>query len=441
MLFLPGQPFATIGALEVFNLVVLLTFTLCFTYQLVYIFVSLIKRPPQLTAKKNHRYAAMICARDESKVILDIIQSIRMQNYPAELIDIFVVADNCTDNTAEVAKAAGATVFVRRNQERTGKGYALEFGFASIEEEYGIDAYEAYFVFDADNVLDGNYFKEMNKAFDNGAVACTSYRNAKNFASNWITAGYGIWFLREARYLNQARYLLNSSCAISGTGFFVSSELIKQNNGWHYHLLTEDIEFSVDTVLKKQRISYAPAAVIYDEQPLTFKESWNQRLRWTRGIYQVFRRYGAKLLLGKLFFPKGHRFACYDLLMTIAPAMMLMLTSLVVNLSVLVSGLLRVATPAMMTTAVYAVLFSLAFFGFFMFVFGLITTITERKRIRGTRAQKIASVLSFPFFVLTYVPIAVTALFKKPSWKPTRHSISVDVEEFGHYLSGEYERT
>jgi len=440
MLFLPGQPFATIGALEVFNLVVMLTFTLCFTYQIVFIFVSIIKKPPELTASKNHRYAALICARDESKVILDIIRSIRMQNYPAELIDIFVVADNCVDNTAEVAEKAGATVFVRTNHKQVGKGYALEYGFASIEEAFGIDTYEAYFVFDADNVLDSNYFREMNKAFDNGALACTSYRNAKNFGSNWITAGYGVWFLREARYLNQARYMLNTSCSVSGTGFFVSSKLIKRNNGWRYHLLTEDIEFSVDTIIHKERISYAPSAVIYDEQPLTFKDSWNQRLRWTRGTYQVFGRYGAKLLLGKFLNPRGYRFACYDLLMTIAPAMLLMVTSLVVNLSVFICGIFRVATPAMMSTAIYALVLSLVFFGCFMFIFGLITTITERKRIRGTRAQKIGYVFSFPFFVLTYVPIAVTALFKKPSWKPTRHSISVDVEEFGHYLSGEYER-
>jgi len=441
MLFLPGQPFATIGVLEVFNFTVMLTFTLCFTYQIIYIFVSILKKPPELKAKANHRYAAIICARDESKVILDIIRSIRMQNYPSELIDIFVVADNCVDDTAEVAKRAGATVFTRYNHEFVGKGYALEFCFDSIDEAFGIDSYEAYFIFDADNVLDGNYFKEMNKAFDNGAVACTSYRNAKNFGSNWITAGYGVWFLREARYINQARYVLNTSCAVSGTGFYVSSELIQQNHGWCYHLLTEDIEFSVDTILHRQRISYAPKAVIYDEQPLTFKDSWNQRLRWTRGIYQVFRRYGARLFLGEFLNPRGYRFACYDLLMTIAPAMLLLVLSLTVNSTVFISGLFGIASPALMSTAIYALTLSLVFFGCFMFIFGLITTITERKRIRGTRGQKILCVLTFPFFVLTYVPIAVTAIFKKPSWKPTRHSVNVDVEEFGHYLSGEYERS
>ncbi|MDR2036052.1 MAG: glycosyltransferase [Coriobacteriales bacterium] len=440
MNFLPGQPFATIGPLEVFNLLIMVLFTLCFIYQIFFVFISLFKKPPRRTAKANHRYAVLICARDESLVIMDIIRSIRIQNYPTELIDIFVVADNCSDNTAEVAKNAGATVFERHNKDYIGKGYALEYGFESIKEAYGIDAYEAYFIFDADNVLDENYFREMNIAFDNGALACTSYRNAKNFGSNWITAGYGIWFLREARYLNQARYVLNTSCSVTGTGFYISSELAKNLGGWHYHLLSEDTEFSVDAVMHQKRISYAPDAVIYDEHPLKFKASWTQRLRWSRGTYQVFRRYGAKLFLQEFTNSKGHRFACYDLLMTLAPAMLLMAASISVNLTVLLCSLAGITSEALMTTALWSLALCFFYYACIMFVIGLVTTFTERKKIIGTPAQKIVSVLTFPFFMLTFVPIAVAALFNKPNWKPTRHCVSVDVEEFGHYLSGEFER-
>lgn len=441
MSFLPGTPFSVITPLEIFNASVFILFTLCFGYQLVYIFISWFKKPPVLTAKKNHRYAALICARNEREVIGDLIHSIRMQKYPQELIDIFIVADNCTDDTAQVAKEAGASVFVRFNDQYVGKGYALSYGFDEIEKRCGIDAYEAYFIFDADNVLDENYFKEMNKAFDNGALACTSYRNAKNFSSNWISAGYGLWFMREARYLNQARYVLNTSCAVSGTGFYVASELIQRNNGWKYHLLTEDIEFSVDSILHNIRISFAPGAVIYDEQPFKFKDSWNQRLRWSRGIYQVLVHYGSKLFLGEFAKPKGYRFACYDLLMTIAPAMLLMVASLIVNLAVIICGAFDlIVTPTQIATSAWSLGFSLFFFAFFMFLFGIITTITERKMIRASRGKRILSIFTFPLYVLTYIPIAIVALFKTPRWKPTRHCIKVDVEEFGHYLSSEAER-
>ena len=282
------QFFSHISFVDVFNFCVFLAFTICYTYQLYYVFVVLTRKPKKLVAKKNHKFAAVISARNESAVIGQLIHSIKVQNYPSELIDVFVIADNCTDNTAEVAREAGAIVFPRFNTEQVGKGYALDYGFNVIRSQYADRGYEAYFVFDADNVLDVNYFREMNKTFDNGAVASTSYRNSKNYDSNWISAGYAVWFLREAKFLNQARLTLNTSCAVSGTGFFVSAKIIERNGGWKWHLLTEDIEFSANSILEGERISYTPTAVLYDEQPVTFRDSWNQRFRWAKGFYQVF---------------------------------------------------------------------------------------------------------------------------------------------------------
>lgn len=171
---------SSLSFVDFFNMCVFVVFTCCYAYQIIYVFVSLAKKPPELTAKKNHRYAVLISARNENAVIGDLIHSIRVQNYPQELIDIFVIADNCTDNTAAVAQEAGAIVFPRFNKEEIGKGYALDYGFACIRQHYADNKYEAYFVFDADNVLDVNYFREMNKVFDNGALASTSYRNSKN---------------------------------------------------------------------------------------------------------------------------------------------------------------------------------------------------------------------------------------------------------------------
>ena len=186
------QFFSHISFVDIFNFCVFLAFTICYTYQLYYVFVVLTRKPKQLVAKKNHKFAAVISARNESAVIGQLIHSIKVQNYPSELIDVFVIADNCTDNTAEVAREAGAIVFPRFNTEQVGKGYALDYGFNVIRSQYADRGYEAYFVFDADNVLDVNYFREMNKTFDNGAVASTSYRNSKNYDSNWISAGYAV---------------------------------------------------------------------------------------------------------------------------------------------------------------------------------------------------------------------------------------------------------
>ena len=289
--------------INAFNLSLFILFTVLYSYQIFYAFVALFhKVRPTPPASRNHRYAVLIAARNESSVIAELIDSIQKQKYPKELLDIFVVADNCTDNTADVARRAGAIVYERHNTVQVGKGYALDYILKLIAQDYGEDAYEGFFVFDADNLLDENYVAEMNKLFDRGYRVLTSYRNSKNYDSNWLSAGYSLWFLREAKYLNNPRMILGTSCAISGTGFLVHNDIIKKNHGWKHHLLTEDIEFSIDSVIQGEKIGYCGTAKVYDEQPRTWEQSWNQRLRWSKGFYQVFARYGGRLVKG---FVKG----------------------------------------------------------------------------------------------------------------------------------------
>lgn len=425
------QFFSQISFVDIFNFCVFITFTFCYIYQLFYVLVVLTRKPKELTAKRNHRYAVVVSARNEGAVIGDLIHSIRVQNYPQELIDIFVIADNCTDNTADVAREAGAIVFQRFNQDQVGKGYGLDFGFSIIRSQYADRGYEAYFIFDADNVLDVNYFREMNKTYDNGAIASTSYRNSKNYGSNWISAGYAVWFLREAKFLSQARLTLNTSCAISGTGFFIAAHIIDKHDGWKWHLLTEDIEFSASTIIEGGRISYTPTAVLYDEQPVTFLDSWNQRFRWAKGFYQVFWHYGAGLFRGIFRQDPGKRFACYDMLMTIAPGMLLTIISIIFNAIIIVLGLTGVmSTGIMIASSLSSICFCLMNYILFMFMFGVLTTFVEWDSIHSTTAKKVRYMFTFPFFMLTYIPIALVALFKKCNWKQITHNINVDVNEF-----------
>ncbi|MBE6464638.1 MAG: glycosyltransferase [Eggerthellaceae bacterium] len=417
---------------EIFNFCVFLIFTCCYTYQLFYVLVVLKQKPDVPEAKRNHKFAAVISARNESAVIGYLIKSIKEQNYPQELIDVFVIADNCTDDTASVARKAGAIVIPRFNKREIGKGYALDYGFEILLDRYADRGHEAYFIFDADNVLDPNYFREMNKTFDSGVPAATSYRNSKNFDSNWISAGYGMWFMREAKYLSQARMLLNTSCAISGTGFYISADVIKKHGGWKWHLLTEDIEFSTISILDGMRIGYCPTAMLYDEQPITFRDSWNQRFRWARGFYQVFGRYGAELVRGMFTQKKGHRFACYDMLMTIAPGLLLTIASVLFNVIILSMGAMGlISTGDIVASSGEALGFCIANYMGFMLFFGTITAITERRNIHASTSMVVRSVLTFPLFMLTYFPIAIAALFcKKCQWKPIRHTISVDAKRF-----------
>lgn len=423
--------FAGLSFIDVFNLFIFVVFTCCYTYQLVYVLIALIRKPKELHAEKNHKFAVLIAARNERAVIGDLIGSIKNQNYPQNLIDIYVIADNCTDDTAAIARRAGATVFTRHNTELVGKGYALDFGLKAIWQEFPNAGHEAYFVFDADNVLDINYFTEMNKTFDSGAKASTSYRNSKNYDSNWISGGYALWFLREARYLNQARYVVDNSSAISGTGFFIADEVLRAAGGWKWHLLTEDIEFTASSVIDGIKVAYCPTAKFYDEQPTRFRDSWNQRFRWAKGFYQVFAKYGLGLAKGVFTSEKGNKFSCYDILMTVTPCALMSFIAMFFNLVIIILCLCGVITTGIaLASAASSLMFCLFNYYMLMFVFGVLTTYSEWHSIRASKAFKIRNMFTFPLFMMTYLPISIAALVKKATWKPIAHTISVDVREF-----------
>ncbi len=411
--------------ISVFNFIIFILFTGFYFYQFYYVIVGLTKKSKVLIAHKDHKYAVVIAARNESAVIGQLINSIKKQKYPSSLIDIYVVADNCTDNTAEVAGKAGATVFKRFNTQLVGKGYALDYAFKIIMD--GSEKYEGYFVFDADNLLDENYIAEMNKVFDKGYNIITSYRNTKNYDTNWLSAGYSLWFIREAKYLNNSRMILNTGCAISGTGFVVSDEIIRKNNGWKHHLLTEDIEFSVDNAIQGEKIGYCGTAVLYDEQPYLFKQSWDQRLRWAKGFYQVFAKYGRDLV--KSIFKK-RSFCCYDMFVTITPALFLSLISVIVNIVFLTLGLINIDTmPEIINETTSAIMMAMINSYFVLFALGVVTTITEWKQINAKPINKIKYLFTFPIFIFTYVPISIVALFRKIEWKPITHNIAKSIEE------------
>ena len=409
-----------------FNFLLALTISAAYFYQLVYLMYGIIslKKPWIFIAGQEHRYAVMISARNEEEVIGELIASLKAQNYPKDKLDIYVVADNCTDRTADAAREAGAIVYERFDQVHKGKGFALGYLLHELRADVGESGYDGFFVFDADNIVDENFVAEMNKVFDTGDYAAlTSYRNSKNFADNWISAGYGLWFMRETRFLNFPRMLLGTNCAISGTGFLISAEVVKENGGWPYHLLTEDIEFSANCALKGQRIGYCETAILYDEQPTTFRQSWDQRLRWSKGFYQVDFKYGLDLVKG-CFTNRANKFSCYDMLMTVAPGMLLTLVMIAMNLILLVTAFTE---PDYIARRVFheatgALLSAGVMFYISLFTFGLATTITEWRKIRATAWQKILYTFTFPLFQFTYVPIALVALVTKVEWRPIKHT-------------------
>lgn len=402
--------------IKIMNAVIMVLFFLCYAYQFFYIPAALLKKRKPLPEGPLHRFAVLIAARNEEAVIGNLIDSLKRQNYPAEGIAVYVVADNCTDRTADVARAHGAKVFRRHDRNRVGKGFALHYLLRQIKKKY-----DAYLVFDADNVVDPDYLREINKTFSAGYDIVTSYRNSKNYGDNWISSGYGLWFLREAQYLNRPRAALGVSCGVSGTGFLFSRRILEQCGGWNFFLLTEDIEFTAYNILKGEKIGYCPTARFYDEQPTDFRQSFRQRIRWVQGYLQVLRRYGGGLVKGCLH----GSFSCFDMLMNIAPAGILTWVSLVMNLGFVLCRMIRGGAVMTVLTAAGQ---GLANLYLTMLVLGLITTVSEWKKIRCAPGRKILSLVTFPLFMLTYLPITAAALVTKPGWKPIVHNRSIPAQ-------------
>ena len=408
---------ADLEIVRLLNYIFALIFIACIGYQFVYIFIPFLKGARKYKTKKMCKYAILIPGRNEEKVIPHLIASIKGQSYPEELLDIFVIADNCTDKTAEVARAAGAYHVIERfDNKLIGKGYALDYALDLIKNEFPDNHYDGFFVFDADNLLDENFITEMNKMFSNGHRIITSYRNTKNYGTSWVSAGGSLWYLRESRFLNHPRTIMNTSCAISGTGFLVHHEILEKIGGWKFFLLTEDLEFSLQQVLDGETISYCNNAVLYDEQPVLFSQSWRQRMRWTKGSMQLTRKYFFKMVKGMF---TGRGFACFDLAVSTMIPLMLTIVSGFVILGFTILG---IALNLDLTVIVRTLFDTLVNSYFMLLGIAVVSTISEWDKIFAPISKKILYTFTFPIFMFSYIPITFVALFSRDfSWKPITH--------------------
>ena len=267
--------------------------TIFWLYQLLISVCSLVKlKDKPLKVKKDHRFMAIIPAHNEEAVVGNLIESLKNQSYNKELYDIYVIADNCTDRTAQIARDAGAIVYERFDPEKKTKGFALDW---FLQQKIKEDApYDAFCVFDADNIVDKDFIKNMNKKLCQGEDVVQGYRDIKNPTDSWITAGYALFYWTMHRFYHLARYNVGLSPLLNGTGFMVRFDVIKPD-GWKTVTLTEDIEFSLQRIIKGKRLGWATDAIVYDEQPVGFKQSWSQRSRWTVGHMQCIKEYTKKL--------------------------------------------------------------------------------------------------------------------------------------------------
>ena len=391
-------------------------FALVNVYQILYLFIPfLIKKKPLPPAKTTRHLGVLVAARNEAAVLGHLLDSIHAQDYPADKVTVCVVADNCTDDTAAVAESKGALV-TRRHSSQVGKGYALSHLLCWLKKEGR--TFDAYLVLDADNLLAPGFLEAINRGLERYPIV-TGYRHTKNFGDSWISACCSLWFLRMSQFYNRSRYLLGTSCTVSGTGFAFRQGVVED---WPYYLLTEDVEFSADRILAGQQVGYCEQAVLYDEQPVTFAQNWRQRLRWAKGNIQVVFRYAGRLFAGAC---RGS-FACYDVLCSSLPAFVFSVLALALKLVQAVDLLVHGQSVAVLFDGALP---GLALGYGTMLLMGLIPLVGEWRRVSAPAWQKVLYLLTFPLFMAINVPIALQALFCRVEWKPIIHTKALRVEE------------
>ena len=394
------------------------TVTIFWLYQVVVSLCSLVKlKDKPLKVNKDHRFMAIIPAHNEEAVVGNLIESLKNQTYNKDLYDIYVIADNCTDNTAKIAKEAGAIVYERYDETKKTKGYALNW---FLQQKIAEDApYDAFFVFDADNIVDKNFIKNMNKKLCQGEDVVQGYRDIKNPSDNWITAGYAIFYWQMHRFYHLARYNLGLSPLLNGTGFMVKFDVVKPQ-GWDTETLTEDIEFSLKRIIKGKKLGWATDAIVYDEQPTGFRQSWSQRSRWTVGHIQCIKRYTKELAIAA---KENKKMINLDGLLYIVGS----IPMFIITIALLLTNFIMYNSASITTAELVKNLIMYLVPTFVLPIFvGMFAMWLDGRKIKPMAK----GLLCYPLFLLTWICINFKCLFiRNTSWEKINHVRSIKISD------------
>lgn len=377
------------------------------------------------------RYAVIIPARNESKVIRDSVESIKNADC-GDKIDVYVLAHNCTDNTFELAEDAGAVGFLYNNDKERTKGFAIKAFIRDLTANGKSDDYDGFFIVDADNLVKKDFFTKMNDAFvyEGGKCVINGYQNARNFSESLISSLYGIFQLRNASLERRSRAVLNVSSRIRGTSYLIPSSALK--NGFQYTSLTEDWELCGDLILKGVKVAYCEEAEFYDEQPTSFKVMIRQRFRWMAGYLFVSRKCFIPLL--KALFTahkKGgprRKLSVYDFMVSLIPYPILIVLN---DCLLLISAAIGTAFGIDFQDVLLRWLHILYHEYLSLFIVEYVLTVScfvlERKHIQGVSLKmKVLTVLLYPFYFLLSFPIQIAAFFSKDvKWETIPHESTV----------------
>jgi cellulose synthase/poly-beta-1,6-N-acetylglucosamine synthase-like glycosyltransferase len=358
-------------------------------------------------------------------VIEGLLNSLKDQDYPEDLYDIFVAPNNCTDDTEAVAQAAGARIYHCVFPVRS-KGEVLHQAIPYILED--AKHYDAVCIFDADNIVDPHYLARMNDAICSGVRVAQGYRDSKNPYDSWVSAAYSIYFKMNNLFYNKPRDIAGMSALISGTGFTTCREVFEKLGGWNTRTMTEDSEFTSQCVLAGEHVAYVENARFFDEQPICFGDSMKQRKRWANGLLEVSSLNRGRFLKA---FGQEKKFVFWDYFVFTMTPFVQILSVLPFVLPILAAFFVQ---PAQLATSLFWAKILLPALGAYL---GSILMASAAVLYRSSWDYRIVKgILGYGPFLLSWVPLQFYCLFhKKIAWEEIRHTKNVRKEKL---INNEY---
>lgn len=358
--------------------------------------------------KKGHNYAILIPARNESLVIEKLLISIENQTKKIKPEDVYVIVETKKDKTVSIVEKHKMTIAYRKNLNKKRKGFALDDAIKEILKSN--KKYDAYFIFDADNILDKNYIKEMTKSFDEGYDIGIGYRNTKN-SKNLVSAASALTFSMINTIGNKRKSKYTNNLIISGTGYYIKGTIIESWKGFPFNSLTEDYELSLYSILNNLTTTYNDSAIYYDEQPEIFDVTITQRSRWVKGYFDARRNYIHKIR--KSISKKDKNYASkitaligVNPLITLIIGILLLLIDSITSFKNFIISLL--------------IIFILIYIALMIFTYIIIKKEENKLDIK---VSKILLIFYNPFYLLSYIYCLYIAITKKDlGWQEIKHT-------------------
>ncbi|MEK5640931.1 MULTISPECIES: glycosyltransferase family 2 protein [Paenibacillus] len=388
-------------------------------YQFVFSILGLYRKKRKQHFEPTKSFAVLVAAHNEEQVVGALMENLKQLNYPKELYDVFVICDNCTDGTARIVREHGMNACVRTNNNLRGKGYAIEW---MLKELWAMPRqYDAVVMFDADNLADTNFLREMNDDLCSGARVIQGYIDTKNPEDSWITAAYGISYWYINRLWQLSRHNMNMANFLGGTGMCFETNLLKEM-GWGATSLVEDLEFTMRSVKRGVYPKFNYDAKVFDEKPLTFKASARQRLRWMQGHFTVARRYFFPLIWQSI---KERSIVKLDLALYGANVYIVLLTFLM-TATIWVDNTFFDGPNIANLYGYLPLWLSFVAIGANVFTF-LAAMILEKVTFKKVYLYLVL----FPIYLISWYPITFYAFFTQNNkqWSHTQHTRVVRLEE------------